>query len=211
MVKFFPILIDIRDKHCVVVGGGSVAERKVKTLLKYGAKVTVISPNITQRLRKIFLEKKIGYINRKYKKGDLKGAYLVVAATSDRKVNLQVAKDAKFLVNLVEKTEKIKNSNIVYIVPAVVEKTSLTVAISTEFPALSRSLKNELSKFFGKEFALFTRYLRKLRREIQKKVPNTKKRQSIFRKIASEEIVSILRQYGFKEAKKEVEKILNEI
>lgn len=211
MAKFFPILIDIKDKPCVVVGGGSVAERKVKTILKYGGKVTVISPKINKGLRNLVLAGKINYIDREYKRTDLRGAYLVVAATSDRKVNLDVAKNAKFLVNLVEKTEKTKGKNISYIVPAIVEKKYLTIAISTEFPALSKTLKDELSKLFGKEFALFIKYLIKLRKHIQRKVPDTKKRQSIFRKVASKEIVSILKQYGFKEAKKEVEKLLNEV
>jgi|YNPMSStandDraft_1061717.scaffolds.fasta_scaffold00699_4 precorrin-2 dehydrogenase/sirohydrochlorin ferrochelatase len=211
MAKLFPVLIDIEGKKCVVFGGGSVAERKVKTLLDYGAKITLISPEITEKLKQFILEGKIEYFQREYKKGDTKDAFLVVPATSDSNINEKIAKEAKFLVNLVEKKKINKLKAIIYTVPAIVEKGDLTIAISTEFPALSKLLKEEIEKFYGKDFALYLKYLNKLRREIQKKIPDDKERQKIFKKIASKKTVSILRQNGFKKAKKEIEKIINEV
>ena len=211
MAKLFPVLIDIEGKKCVVFGGGSVAERKVKTLLEYGAKITLISPEITEKLKQFILEGKIEYFQREYRKGDTKDAFLVVPATSDSKINEKIAKEAKFLVNLVEKKKINKLKAIIYTVPAIVEKGDLTIAISTEFPALSKLLKEEIEKFYGKDFALYLKYLNKLRREIQKKIPDDKERQKIFKKIASKKTVSILRQKGFKNAKKEIEKIINEV
>ncbi len=210
MSALFPVLIDIKGKKCVVIGGGVVAERKIKTLLKYGAHITVISPKITKSIEKLIQSNKISHIKKLYEKDDLKDALIVVAATSDRSVNEQIVRDAKFLVNNVEKGEDyIKTNNIKYIVPAILQKEELTIAISSEFPALSRTIREEIKKYYGKEFALYIRYLKKLRRELKKKISDTKKRRKIFREIASKEIVSILRQYGFKKAKEEIDRIIN--
>ncbi|MCS7164404.1 MAG: bifunctional precorrin-2 dehydrogenase/sirohydrochlorin ferrochelatase [Thermodesulfovibrio sp.] len=211
MTKLFPILADIRGKKCVVIGGGSVAERKIKTLLKYGAKITLISPEISKNLKEIVKKGQIDYKNTEYKKEDIKDALLVVAATSDERLNIQIAREANFLVNCVNRQDRVNTKGVLYNVPAVLHKGDLTVAVSTEFPALSKIIRDEISKLYGREFALYLRYIKKLRKEIQKKIPDTKRRQTIFKKVASKKIVSILRQYGFKQAKKEIEKILNEI
>lgn len=209
MTKFFPVLINIRNQRCIVVGGGRVAERKIKTLLKYGAEITVISPEITENIKKLIERGKIKHIKRQYRKGDVKKAVLVVSATSDSKVNAQIAKEAEFLINTVEGKNRTKG--IKYIVPAIFEMGELTVSISTEFPALSKILRDEIAKLYGKEFALYLKYIKKIRKEIQEKISDSKKRQDIFRKVASKKIVSILKQYGFKEAKKEIDRILNEV
>ncbi|MGC8937691.1 MAG: precorrin-2 dehydrogenase/sirohydrochlorin ferrochelatase family protein [Thermodesulfovibrio sp.] len=211
MAKLFPAFIDIKGKKCVVVGGGRVAERKIKTLLHYGARITLISPEINENIRKIVEKGQIEYIKKQFSKEDIDDAILVVAATSDEKLNAQIVKNAKFLENCVTATDVSEIGGLLYNVPAIFNKADLTIAISTDFPALSKLLRDEISKSYGKEFALYLRYLKKLRKEIQKKIPETKRRQEIFKKIASKKIVSILKQYGFKKAKQEVEKILNEI
>lgn len=208
MTRFFPILINIENQRCVVVGGGRVAERKIKTLLKYGAQITVISPEITENIKKLIEKGKIKHVKRRYRKEDVKKAVLVVSATSDSKINAQIAKEAEFLINTVEGKNETKG--IKYIVPAIFERGDLTIAVSTEFPALSKIIRNEIAKLYGKEFALYLKYIKKARKGIQEKIPNNKKRQALFRKIASKKIVSILKQYGFKEAKKEIDRILNE-
>lgn len=211
MSDLFPVFIEIKDKKCVVIGGGVVAERKIKTLLNYGANIMVISPKITKSIEKLIQSNKISHIKKLYTKDDLKDALIVVAATSNSAVNKQIVKDAKFLVNSVEKREDyIKNDNIKYIVPAIFEKEGLIVAISTEFPALSKTLREEIKKYYGKDFALYIKYLKKLRGELKEKISDAKKRRKIFREIASKEIVSILRQDGFRKAKEEIDRIINE-
>ena len=211
MSTFLPILIDIRNKKCVVIGGGSVAERKTKTLLKHSANITVISPNITNNIKKLIQDRKIKYLKKNYVKDDLEDAFLVIAATSDSEVNAQIIRDAKFLVNNVEKVENLKtNDNIQFIFPAIFEWGGIKIAISTEFPALSKLIKEDFKDIYGKEFALYVRYLKKLRRIIKKNIENNKERQRLFRKIASKKIVSVLRQQGFKKAKEEIERIIYE-
>lgn len=115
------------------------------------------------------------------------------------------------MVNCVSGQSNLNTNGLLYNVPAILHKGDLTIAVSTEFPALSRIIRDEISKLYGREFALYLKYLKKLRKEIQKTIPDIKRRQTIFRKIASKKIVSILKQYGFKEAKKEIEKIIDEV
>ncbi|QEK11820.1 NAD(P)-dependent oxidoreductase [Crassaminicella thermophila] len=95
MAKYYPIMLDISNKRCVVIGGGNVAERKVNSLLEHGAKVTVISPKITEKLREFQLKNKIKWIKREYRLGDIKGYYLVYVATDNRKVNESCLEEAK--------------------------------------------------------------------------------------------------------------------
>lgn len=86
----YPVMINIRNKKVVLVGGGKVASRKIKTLLDEGANVTVISPEINSQ---IDLEKVI-WIKKSYESGDLKDAKLVFACTDQASVNSQVVEDA---------------------------------------------------------------------------------------------------------------------
>lgn len=83
----FPLFIDLIGKSCVIIGGGAVACRRAKTLLEFGAKVTVIAPEILNKIEGI------AYESRAYQKGDCRGAYLAVAATNDPDVNRAVAEE----------------------------------------------------------------------------------------------------------------------
>ena len=94
-MKYYPINLNIKNKRCLVVGGGLVAERKVETLLKAGAKVVVVSPRLTTKLGKLSRKGRIENIARKYRKGDLKGAVLAFGATNDPKVNRRILQEAR--------------------------------------------------------------------------------------------------------------------
>ena len=94
--SYHPVFLNLKGKRCIVVGGGRVAERKALSLLESGADITVISPEVTKRLRKESVKRlnrakgssgKIRHIPRKYKKGDLKNAFLVIAATDSNEIN----------------------------------------------------------------------------------------------------------------------------
>lgn len=87
----FPLFIDLSDKRAVVVGGGRVGLRRVAELEKFGAHVTVISPGISGSIGRA------KHIARKYKKGDLEGSFLAVAATNDREVNRAIGVEAGVL------------------------------------------------------------------------------------------------------------------
>ncbi len=124
---YYPAFLNLEDKKTVVVGGGKVAERKILGLLNAQAEVTVVSPVITKRLEQEEQKGRIRHICRKYRKGDLKNAFLVIAATDSEDINEKVSRDAPCLVNVVD-TPKFCN----FIVPSILQRGPLTIAISTE-------------------------------------------------------------------------------
>ncbi|MDA8214871.1 MAG: bifunctional precorrin-2 dehydrogenase/sirohydrochlorin ferrochelatase [Nitrospiraceae bacterium] len=205
MTNYYPAFINLCGKQCVVVGGGKVAERKVLTLLDSGAAVKVISPALTDVLEKQKDKGRIRHIRRNYRSGDLKGAFLVIAATSDERINRKVSDDAPCLVNVVDKPEMAN-----FIVPSVVDRGPMTIAVSTSgaSPAIARAVRKELELLYNKDFGQFLDFLKKLRKRAIKEITDKKARERFLKGVASKEVLSILRGKGFKEAK---EKVINKI
>ena len=160
IISYYPILLNLQGKKCIVVGGGKVAERKALSLLKSGAKITVISPECTVRLKKENLTGRIKYISRRYKNGDLKNAFLVIAATDAGETNRKISEDAPYLVNVVDMPLLCN-----FIVPSVVRRGPLTIAVSTSgvSPSLARTIKKELEGLYGREFEKHLNYIKKIR------------------------------------------------
>jgi precorrin-2 dehydrogenase/sirohydrochlorin ferrochelatase len=165
-MKYYPVFFDVNGRRCVVIGGGDVAQRKVDTLLKAGAWVEVISPCITEKMAQWEREGRIRYLSREYKNGDLKGAFLVIAATDSKETNSQVALECRcsnIPVNVVDDPDRCT-----FILPSIVERGDLIIAISTSgaSPALSKRIREELEKVYGEEYSQFLLILRKIRRLI---------------------------------------------
>jgi precorrin-2 dehydrogenase/sirohydrochlorin ferrochelatase/precorrin-6A/cobalt-precorrin-6A reductase len=93
---FFPLFIDMNEKKVLVTGGGNVAERRIRILSDFGAKITLISPEVTEYIESLAIEGKIEWLNRKYQKGDIIAIkpLLVLAATGDRQTNREVMEEA---------------------------------------------------------------------------------------------------------------------
>ncbi len=107
--KYYPLFLDLQKKRCLVVGGGAVSERKVGTLLEADADVTVISPQLTENLKKLNIRKKIKWRKRTFKKSDTKGYHLVFGATDNKETNLAVYDDAqehKTFANIADSTKR---------------------------------------------------------------------------------------------------------
>jgi precorrin-2 dehydrogenase/sirohydrochlorin ferrochelatase len=199
--NYYPAFINLCGKNCVVIGGGKVAERKIVSLLGAGAEVTVISPDLTDTLERHKKRGRIKHIERDYKKGDLKNAFLVIAATSDERINSRVSGDAPFLVNVVDRPELAN-----FIVPSVVSRGPMTIAISTSgaSPAMAKAVRKELEFLYNKDFGHFLAFLRQLRKKAMRDIPENKERERLLKEAASKEILSILRKNGFKAAKNKV-------
>ena len=199
--RYYPAFIDLKERLCVVVGGGKVAERKVPDLLACGARVKIISPSITRALAKQKEKGRIEHLERDYRKGDLKGAFLVIAATSDDFVNTRVSRDARCLVNVVDKPGLAN-----FIVPSVVRKGPLAIAISTSgaSPAAARTIRKELEERYGGEVGPFLGVLMKLRKRAMKEIHDKKAREAFLKGAASEELFRVLRRAGLQQAEKRV-------
>ena len=129
-MRFYPVNLNIKDKLCVVIGGGKVAERKVRNILFCKGRVKVISPKLSPELAELAKQRRITYTESEYKPAVLKGAYLIYAATSNRKVNFRIAKEASKLGILVNVCDSAMQSS--FILPAILRKKGLTFAVSTD-------------------------------------------------------------------------------
>jgi precorrin-2 dehydrogenase/sirohydrochlorin ferrochelatase len=192
--SYYPAFLNLQGKRVVVIGGGKVAERKVLALLESGADITVISPKITKRIAREELKDRIKYIPRQYRKGDVKNAFLAIASTDSYQINKKVSEDALCLVNVVD-TPSLCN----FIVPSVIQRGYLTIAISTSgaSPALSKSIRKELEKLYGFEFAKYLRLLEKIRKKAMEGIQDKKQRTEFLGGLASQEMVKMLRQKGY--------------
>ena len=103
---YFPFYIDIKDKKCVVIGGGKTAFRKIKKLIDFEPHITVISPEILPEFSEI---PDIEIIHREYRKGDIDNAFMVITATDNKKLNeeiFNICQQKNILVNTVDDIEK---------------------------------------------------------------------------------------------------------
>ncbi len=205
-MKYYPAFLRLEGRRCVVVGGGDVAERKVFALLEAGALVTVISPVLTERLSGLKEEGRIEHIGRSYEEGDLEGAAVIIAATGDMGVNRKVSRDAGSTpVNVVDVPELCT-----FIVPSVVRRGALTVAVSTSgvSPALARSIREELEGLFPDATGPFLDHLRAVRKEVLESDLPPPRRSDLLKRIGGREVLRILRTEGLEAAVRHVRDLL---
>ena len=186
MSGYYPVNLKIKNKKCVVVGGGKVAERKIKLLLEKGALVTVISPKITFLIEEFWREAKISYLPVAYTSSLLKDAFLVIAATDDRAVNSRVAEDANQLGTLVNVVDSPAESS--FIMPAILSRGDLTIAVSTagKSPALARKIKEDLALIYSHEYGDLVEMIAQARERIKRKYPDFQERKKIWKRIMEE-------------------------
>lgn len=151
-----------------MVGGGQVALRKVKALIECGADVEVISPDLCLELRRLAESREVRALNREYQSGDLRGAFVVIAATDNSDVNRKVAEEAKRNAALVNVVDDAENSD--FIIPSYLRRGDVTVAISTagKSPALARKIRTRLEKDLGNEYASLTNLIGEVRAEAKR-------------------------------------------
>jgi len=207
-VKYYPAFLNLCGKNAVVVGGGRVAERKVLTLVETGAIVKVISPAITNNLKRLKEKGLIRHTARNYRKGDAKNAFIVFAATSSAQTNTEISKEAKYLVNVVDKPERCN-----FIVPSIVRRGALTIAISTggTSPAAAKAIRKEIERLYGAEFSHYLKLLGAIRKKAINKIKNVRERERFLKWIASDKIFHMLRKDGFVPVSKLIEEKLKVI
>lgn len=147
----FPVLLRLAGRYCVVVGGGAVALRKGEALCQAGARVRLIAPAISEdRQRPSAIE----WIQRPYRRGDLEGAYLAVAATDSRAVNAEILKEARICGVLINVADAPESGD--FTMPSVVRRGDLTLCASTtgRSPALASVVRQHLAETFGEEWSL---------------------------------------------------------
>jgi precorrin-2 dehydrogenase/sirohydrochlorin ferrochelatase len=197
---YYPIYLDIEDRDVIIIGGGNVCTRKAETMMKYGARVTVVTPDFTDELEDWARDGLLALKRKTYDASDLDGANIVIASTDDQSVNEQIAADCRarrIPVNVVDVTPLCE-----FIVPAIIEKGSIQIAISTggKSPALARTLKEDLQRAIGPEYAEVNDVLGTLRDGAKRVLPTDVDRKRFFDGIIAEGIMEMLRAGKRREA-----------
>jgi precorrin-2 dehydrogenase/sirohydrochlorin ferrochelatase len=200
-LPYYPIFLDLADRLCVVIGGGAVAERKARGLLDAGARVRLVSPQVTGGVRRLAAQGRIEVVPREYREGDLEGAALAIAATDAEEVNMRVHEESKRLsipLNVADKPELCD-----FILPSVVRKGPVVVAISTSglLPALARRLKEEIDSTLPADYGPYAKRVGAFRRILIENVHDPRRKREILRRVSEADVSEVARM-TLKEMKK---------
>lgn len=188
--SYYPVFLRLTGRLAVVIGGGSVAERKVKTLLRHGAQVLVVSPEVGPDLELLEDECAITVERRGYVRGDLVNAFVAVCATDVPEVNQAVfeeAEDRGCLVNVVDVPELCN-----FIVPSVVQRGPFQIAISTSgaAPAVAKRVRRRLTAEFGDEWGAYVTLMGEVRALVMERVPDSEERKLMFESMADSDVLN---------------------
>ena len=191
--RYYPMFADLTGRDCVIVGGGLIAQRKATTLLRYGARLTVVSPRLTRRLAAYAKHGRIRHLARTFRSADLRGAWLVYAATDDARVNRAVQQSAQrrqLFANIVDQTPLCS-----FIAPAIAVHGSVTVAVSTggASPSLAKRLRTDIERLLGREYAPLARLLRNLRGIAKRRLPSYQDRKVYFDRLLGGKVIPLIR------------------
>ena len=192
MAEYYPAYLDITGRPAVVIGGGSVAQRKVEGLLKAGARVTVVSPEAAPGIQQWARAGAIIWSQRQYRAGDLQDAWLAIAATGSEPVNVTVAREAEergVLLNVVDNPKLCT-----FIAPAVVEREGLTIAVSTggKSPAMARRVKEELEQLLPPEYGLLLEVAGEVREALRRE--GSRPPADLWQQALSPEVLMLVRE-----------------
>lgn len=208
MNPYYPLFLNLEKVGVLVIGGGRVAERKVRSLLRHGARVRLVSPVLTTGLQQSVDRQRITFRRGTFRPSDLDRVRLAICATDDETVHRKAAAEGKkrgVLINVVDVPELCD-----FIVPSTVRRGDLTVAVSTggSSPAFAKKIRRELEVYFGPEYGRFLKLLKGFRPLALDAVGDGKRRSRLFRELAGSAALSLLREGRTKAARKEISAIL---
>jgi precorrin-2 dehydrogenase/sirohydrochlorin ferrochelatase len=209
-MKYYPIHLDIKNRNCLVVGGGAVGTRKVNTLLECGARVTVVSPKPTRQLAKLASEGAITLTRRAYRSADLDGAFLVIGATDDERLNQQISSDAALTHTLCNIADRPEVCN--FILPSIIQRGDLVITISTagKSPALAKQLRRKLETQFGEEYAEFLLLMGAIRKKLLSRAHEPEAHKTLFNRLIDSDLIQLIQAGKTEEINSLLYKILGE-
>ena len=186
----YPMMLSLDGRRTLVVGGGRVALRKAQTLADAGAKVRVVSPEF---LPEFAADGRLELVREMYEARHVAGAFVVVASTDDEAVNARVSADARAagaLVNVVDRPALCD-----FIVPAVIERGELLIAISTggAAPSLARKIRERLERDFGPEYAAYLTAMRHVRDRYKSAALDPDVRRRLFERLTEPDLLDAAR------------------
>ncbi|WLR52090.1 bifunctional precorrin-2 dehydrogenase/sirohydrochlorin ferrochelatase [Bacillus tianshenii] len=203
----YPVMLNLEGQPVLVVGGGKVAERKVEGLLEAKADVTVVSPELTEQLKRWANAGRFTWSERTFTAGDERDVRLVFAATDKREVNKAVyeaAKSSAFVCTVDHPEES------TFTVPAVMRRDPLVISISTggASPIVARKIKQELYEKFDDTYADYLMFLKQARHVIKEQVADEKRRRALFAELVTDDYYERYCTEGKKVCLKDVERFI---
>ena len=204
MSHYYPLFMDLENRWVLVVGGGEVAYRKVKTLLAHHALVRIEAPVLNPHLQMLVDNQLCVWVQKEYTEQDIQDAELIFSCTEKEIVNAQVARDARYVfrpVNVVDDPEKCS-----FIVPSLMERGDLSIAVSTggASPIVARQIRTQLEKLYGEPMAEYLALLKTWRSEIKGKLPEFKRR-LFWERVTDGAVLEMIKANRLKEAKGVIE------
>jgi siroheme synthase-like protein len=192
-MRYYPIYLDLKERDVLVVGGGAIAEGKTLQLVEAGARVTVVSPELTEALRAAADRNEISYLNGFFVEENLNGMFLVVSATDDRKVNEKVAKAAGergLLCNVVDQPDLCN-----FITPALITRGELQISVSTGggSPTLTQRVKREVAALIGEEYGALLELAAEMRAEAKERISDFERRKETLRAFVESGALNMIR------------------
>lgn len=186
-MNLFAIYLKLANRRCLVVGAGRIGEGKIEGLLRADADVRVIAPNATPRVQSWAREGKIRWEKRNFRMRDLDRAFLIIAATSSKKLHEQIYKRARLRGILCNVVDDPPHCDFYY--GSVVRRGSLQFAISTSghSPALAKRLRRKLERQFGPEYGQWLEELGAAREKLFAKKMDPERRKRLLHRLASEQ------------------------
>jgi len=193
-MRYYPVHLDIQNRNCLVVGGGGVGTRKVKTLLDCGARVTLVSPKVSPQLRDLAASGDIILKERSYQSDDLSNMFLVIGATDDEKLNKQISSDADRLNTLCNIADRPEVCN--FILPSIVHRDDLVITISTsgKSPALAKKLRKSLENQFGKEYGTLLRLMGAIRKKLLQQAHEPEAHKPLFEQLINSDLIGMIQE-----------------
>ena len=191
-MDYLPIFTKLSEKHCMVVGGGDVAERKLSLLMEAGARVTLVAPHINETIKSTHQDaieaSELVLVERCYDKGQMVGIDLVIVATDDEALNKTIARDAEdqhIFVNVVDNLELCT-----FIMPSIVDRSPVTIAISTggNAPILARLLRGKIETFIPHGYGELAKLAAKYRDKVKQALSTGASRKAFWERVFDGEI-----------------------
>ena len=181
-MDYYPIQLNLKGKQVIIIGGGKIAERKLTGLLDTGAQITIVSPEITDRIREYCQSRKAIWKQKSFSRDDLEKKFLIIAATNDPETNNAVKQfvSTHQLLLMVDDPEESD-----FILPSVMKRGRLTLTVSTSgaSPILTKKIKQNLAHQYGPEYQEYVDFLYQCRKWILDEVEDAKTKQQLLTKI----------------------------
>ena len=192
-MMLYPVNLQIAGKLCLVIGGGKVGLRKIRTLLSCGARVMVISPEVVEGIALLATKGEIELQQRGYREGDLAGAFLAFAVTNNRRIQDQVATEARkngVFLNIADEPTRCD-----FQVPAQVRRGELLLTVSTggASPALAKLIREQLEEQFDGEYGKVISLFARIRDVIVDRPGNSEVNRVMFQRLLQAGLVDLVR------------------